>query len=175
VNEDAAHSTTVVLMGVSGSGKSSVMPALVGRLGAAAAEGDAFHSAANVRKMASGRPLTDEDREPWLRSIAAWIGEREQAGETAVVTCSALRRGYRDILRHGHPSVVFVHLAPNRAELERRLASRSGHYMPASLLPSQLATLEPLEADEPGFEVTSTEGPDAVAEEIVDRLAGGIP
>jgi gluconokinase len=125
--------------------------------------------------MASGRPLTDEDREPWLRSIAAWIGEREQARETAVVTCSALRRGYRDILRHGHPSVVFVHFAPDRAELERRLASRAGHYMPASLLPSQLATLEPLEGDEPGFEVTSIEGPDAVADEIVNRLSGGIP
>ena len=163
-------STTVVLMGVSGSGKSSVLPSLAVRLGAVSLEGDTLHPAVNVAKMASGRPLTDEDREPWLGSIAAWIGQRERAGETAVVACSALRGRYRDILRDGHPSVVFVHLAVPRPELERRLASRSGHYMPASLLPSQLATLEPLGPDEPGFEVSSSGPAEAVADEVVARL-----
>jgi gluconokinase len=164
-------SLTVVLMGVSGSGKSSVLPLLARRLGAVAAEGDAFHSAENVRKMASGRPLTDRDRGPWLRAIAAWIGEQERVEVPAVISCSALRHRYRDILRDGHPSVVFVHLATPRAELERRLLSRSGHYMPASLLDSQLATLEPLGPDERGFEVTSSGDPAALTEQIVGALA----
>ena len=170
MNDGQPTSTTVVLMGVSGSGKSSVLPSLAARLGAVALEGDSLHPAANVAKMASGRPLTDEDREPWLRSIAAWIGQRERAGETAVVACSALRWRYRDILRDGHPSVVFVHLAVPGPELERRLAARSGHYMPASLLPSQLATLEPLGPDEPGFEVSSSGPAEAVADEVISQL-----
>jgi gluconokinase len=161
---------TVVLMGVSGAGKSSVLPIIVDRLGAVALEGDTLHSASKVAKMASGQPLTDEDREPWLRSIAAWIGEREGAAQTAVVACSALRRRYRDVLREGHPSVVFVHLALPVEELERRLAGRTGHYMPASLLSSQLATLEPLEPDEPGFTVSASRPAVAVADEILARL-----
>jgi len=161
---------TVVLMGVSAAGKSTVLPILADRLGAVALEGDTLHPASNIRKMASGRPLTDADRDPWLRSIAVWIGERERAGETAVVACSALRRRYRDILRDRQQSVVFVHLAVPAGELQRRLAVRLGHYMPASLLPSQLATLEPLEPDEPGFEVSASGSPEAVANEILARL-----
>src|SRR5262245_25665629 len=103
-------SVTVVVMGVSGSGKSTVMTRLVERLGWPSAEGDGFHSDTNVAKMSAGRPLTDDDRWPWLRTIAAWIGQREIAAENAVVTCSALKRPYRDLLRRGHPSVRFVHL-----------------------------------------------------------------
>jgi gluconokinase len=162
---------TVVLMGVTGSGKSTVAAPLARRLGAVEADGDAFHSEANVRKMAAGVPLDDEDRQPWLQAISAWIGAREAESVGAVVTCSALRRRYRDVLRDGHPSVRFVHLAPPRAVLERRLAERTGHYMPASLLPSQLATLEPLGPHEPGFEVTADGPPDEIADEIVERLA----
>jgi gluconokinase len=161
---------TVVLMGVTGAGKSSVMAPLAGRLRAVSAEGDTFHSDANVRKMAAGVPLTDGDREPWLKAIADWIAEREAESVDAVVTCSALRRRYRDVLREGHPSVRFVHLRAPRAVLERRLAARTGHYMPASLLPSQLDTLEPLGAEEPGFGVAVDRPPSEIADEIAERL-----
>lgn len=161
---------TVVLMGVTGSGKSTVAVPLARRLGAASAEGDSFHSEANVRKMAAGVPLDDDDRRPWLQAIAAWIGAREAESVDAVVTCSALRRRYRDVVRDGHPSVRFVHLAAPRAVLERRLAERTGHYMPASLLPSQLETLEALGPDEPGFEVTADRPPNALADEIAGRF-----
>lgn len=167
---DAATPITVVLMGVTGSGKSTVAVPLARRLGAVSADGDSFHSEANVRKMAAGVPLDDEDRRPWLEAIAAWVGAREAESVDAVVTCSALRRRYRDVLRDGHPSVRFVHLAAPRVVLERRLTERTGHYMPASLLPSQLETLEALGPDEPGFALTTDEAPDAIAEEIAERL-----
>jgi gluconokinase len=166
----AGASVTVILMGVTGAGKSSVMALLAQRLGAASAEGDAFHSAANVRKMEAGIPLTDDDRWPWLRSLAAWIGAREEESVDAVVTCSALRRRYRDLLRDGHPSVRFVHLTATPRVLEERLAARTGHYMPPSLLPSQLETLEPLSADEDGFELVADRAPSELAKEIAARL-----
>lgn len=167
---DLTTPITVVLMGVTGAGKSTVITPLARRLRAVSAEGDAFHSDANVRKMASGVPLNDDDRQPWLRAIAAWIGARESESVHTVVACSALRRRYRDVPRAGHPSVRFVHLAAPRAVLERRLAERTGHYMPASLLPSQLDTLEALGPDEPGFEVTADQPPNAIADEITERL-----
>jgi len=158
---------TVVLMGVSGCGKSTVMARMVERFAWPSAEADNFHPAANVEKMASGNSLTDEDRWPWLRALAAWIGEREDAGENAVVTCSALKRTYRDLLREGHPSVRFVHLIVDREVLERRMEQRAGHYMPPSLLGSQLATLEALQPDELGC-VLSGEVPSG---RIVDEVA----
>ena len=99
--------------------------------------------------MRSGTPLTDEDRGPWLEAVARWIGEQEAAGRSAIVTCSALKRAYREVLRRDHPSVWFVHVSSSPDALQHRLATRSGHYMPASLLASQLETLEPLEPDEP--------------------------
>jgi gluconokinase len=155
-------STTIVLMGVSGAGKTTVMDALSARLGWVTAEGDAFHSPENVARMRAGVPLTDDDRRPWLDAIAAWIGERETArggeGENAIVTCSALRRAYRDRLRAGHPSVFFVHLVAPAPTLDTRLRERQGHYMPPSLLASQLETLEPLEPDEPGAAVPADAG-----------------
>jgi gluconokinase len=110
--------------------------------------------------MASGVPLDDDDRWPWLRAIAAVIGEAEAAGETLVITCSALRRAYRDLLRDGHPSVRFCLLDVSPDVLRRRLGSRRGHYMPASLLDSQLATLEPPAPDEPGVTVCADGEPD---------------
>jgi gluconokinase len=105
-----------------------------------------------------------------LTSIADWIGAREAESVDAVVTCSALRRRYRDTLRAGHPSVTFVHLTAAPALLERRVATRTGHYMPSSLLPSQLETLEPLSADEPGFELVADRPPSTLADEIAERL-----
>ena len=141
--EAPGATTTIVLMGVSGSGKSSVMRKLARGLEWPSAEGDEFHSPDNVEKMRNGVPLTDDDRLPWLEVLAAWIGERERDGENAVVTCSALKREYRDRLRRGHPSVWFVHLVAGRSVLAERVDRRRGHYMPASLLTSQLDTLEP--------------------------------
>ncbi len=162
--------TTIVVMGVAGSGKSTVMRALADDLGWPAAEADDFHSAANVAKMRSGVPLTDEDRWPWLAAIGSWIGEREQAGENALVTCSALKRSYRDVLRRGHESVQFAHLVAEPAVIADRLERRRGHYMPAALLPSQLETLEPLDPDEPGATIRADAPlPDVVAD-IMARL-----
>ena len=133
-------------MGVSGSGKSTIAALLADRLGWDFAEGDSFHPAANVEKMSAGVPLTDADRRPWLDAIAEWIDRELEAGRDGVVTCSALKRSYRDRLRR--PGVRFVFLDPSRDELERRLAGRAGHYMPASLLDSQLTALEPPTPDE---------------------------
>ena len=152
--------TTIVVMGVSGSGKSTVAEKLVERLGWEFAEGDDFHPGANVAKMRAGTPLDDEDRRPWLRTVADWIGERERAGRSVIVTCSALRRSYREALRDGHPSVWFAHVTVDPEVLRDRLRKRTGHYMPSSLLESQLATLEPLQDDEPGAAVSGAGSPD---------------
>jgi gluconokinase len=164
-------STTIVVMGVSGSGKSTVAAGLVDRLGWAFAEGDDFHPPANVEKMRSGRPLDDDDRWPWLRTIAHWIGEQEQAGRSVVVTCSALKRSYRDLLREGHPSVWFAHVTVDADLLRDRIEHRSGHYMPSSLLDSQLATLEPLQEDEPGAAISGAGAPDVVVTELLSVLS----
>jgi gluconokinase len=143
----------VVVMGVSGVGKSTVAKELSTILGWTFAEGDAFHPEANVEKMASGQPLTDDDRWSWLRSIGDWMSDEIAAGRSAVVTCSALRRVYRDLLRQGRPEVMFCHLTADPDLIGERMSHRTDHYMPATLLPSQLATLEPLEPDEPGVAV----------------------
>jgi gluconokinase len=140
--------TTLVVMGVSGSGKSTVAAALTTATGWTFVEGDDLHPEENRRKMAAGVPLTDDDRWPWLRRIADRIGAAERAGENLVVTCSALRRAYRDLLRDGHPSVRFVHLDVDAGVLRERVASRHHEYMPATLLDSQLTALEPPGADE---------------------------
>ena len=113
-------------MGVSGSGKSTVAATLVDRLGWEFAEGDDFHPAANVEKMRAGHPLDDEDRWPWLRSLAAWIGEHERAGRNVVVTCSALKRSYRDLLCDGHPSVWFAHVTADPDLIRERIEHRTG-------------------------------------------------
>jgi gluconokinase len=164
--------TTLVVMGVSGSGKTTIGQAVAHRLGWVFAEGDDFHPASNVAKMHHGIPLTDDDRAPWLQALAAWIGAREAAGESAVLTCSALKRSYRATLTAGHPSELFVQLAVSEETLRRRLENRRGHYMPASLLGSQLATLEPLEPDEPGFTLPGDGDPDAVVDALLARLDG---
>ncbi|GAA1173325.1 gluconokinase [Pseudonocardia alaniniphila] len=165
---------TLVVMGVSGVGKSSVAAELVRRTGWAFVEGDDLHPASNRAKMASGIPLDDDDRWPWLRRVAAWIGEQEAAGRDAVVTCSALKRSYRDLLCDGHPSARFVHLLAPPELISARITARRNHYMPPSLLESQLATLEPLQPDEPGIEVETTGDPAAVAERVLELLGDDI-
>lgn len=136
----------VVVMGVSGTGKSTVAALLAARLGWDLAEGDDLHPPANITKMIDGIALTDADRAPWLARIAAWIDQHRAAGRSGVITCSALRREYRDVLRR--PEVFFVYLTAPRTTIEARLAARRGHFMPRSLLDSQLAVLEPPTADE---------------------------
>ena len=160
--------TSIVVMGVSGSGKTSAAEELTRQLGWEYIEGDDLHPGANVAKMAAGHPLDDEDRWPWLRRIAEVIGEHEAAGTSLVLTCSALKRTYRDLLRDGHPSVWFAHVDVPREVLAARLSKRQGHYMPPSLLRSQLDTLEPLGEDEPGAVVP---GEGSVEETVGDLLA----
>ena len=162
--------TTIVVMGVSGSGKSTVAATLVDRLGWPFAEGDDFHPPANVENMRAGHPLDDEDRWPWLRSLAAWIGEQERAGRSVILTCSALKRSYRNLLLDGHPSVWFAHVTAEPELIRERIQSRTGHYMPASLLDSQLATLEPLGDDEPGARVSGAGSPPSVVDELLAAL-----
>lgn len=158
-------------MGASGSGKTTIASGLAARLKYALAEGDDFHPEANVAKLARGEPLSDADREPWLQTLAKWIRRHHEAGRSSVLACSALKRRYRDTLRAGAPQrVSFVHLAAPREALLRRMNRRTGHFMPATLLDSQLATLEPLEADEPGIVVDATAPPDAVVADVLARL-----
>ncbi|MBT2503365.1 gluconokinase [Curtobacterium sp. ISL-83] len=168
----------LVVMGVSGSGKSTVAAMVAERLGWDFAEGDAMHPQANVDKMHAGTALTDEDRWPWLDVVAAWIGEHLASGRPGVVTCSALKRSYRDVLRA--PGVVFVHVAGDGSLIEGRMLVRTGHFMPTSLLTSQLATLEPPQADEAAITIAADRTPEDESAEVIDRLGllpqpGGSP
>lgn len=153
-------------MGVSGSGKTTVGEALARHWGVPFVDADDLHPESNRRKMSAGTPLTDADRRPWLGDVAAWLAEHPEGGVTA---CSALKRSYRDLLRRDG-EVRFVLLHGDRDVLEDRLGHRSGHFMPASLLDSQLDTLEPLEADEPGVVVDIAPGVDEVVAEAVAAL-----
>ncbi len=148
-----------------------VAAALAESTGWTMVEGDDFHSAANVEKMRSGQPLDDDDRWPWLQSIADWIGEQERAGHSSVVTCSALKRSYRDLLREGHASVQFCQLDAATSTLQTRMKARRDHYMPASLLHSQLRTLESLEDDEPGGRVNAESDLPTVLRRVLEALA----
>ena len=160
----------LVVMGVTGTGKSSVAHVLQESLGWGFAEGDDLHPASNLAKMAAGIPLQDADRWPWLDAIGAWTRARDREGLATIVTCSALRRAYRDRLREAASSTVFVHLVGTPALLESRLQGRTGHFMPVSLLPSQLATLEPLQPDERGFEVSVDAPLATIADEVLAQL-----
>jgi carbohydrate kinase (thermoresistant glucokinase family) len=153
-------------MGVSGAGKSTVGTLLAERLGWTFEEGDQLHPLANVEKMAAGIPLTDEDRWPWLARIADWIDGQLDTGSNGIITCSALKHSYRAIINRRGSGVEFVYLAVGRAELEERVSNRPDHFMPASLLDSQLETLEPPTDSEPAVRVDA--GPDATL--VVDRL-----
>ncbi|MDP3894989.1 gluconokinase [Nocardioides sp.] len=140
-------------MGVSGTGKTSVGQRIAALLGGEFLEGDSFHPESNIAKMSAGIPLTDEDRWPWLETLAGLVGSWDIEGVPTVLTCSALRRRYRDVLRTAvpEPRLVFVHLHASFEVLEARMQTRADHFMPASLLRSQFETLEPLEPDETGF------------------------
>jgi gluconokinase len=161
----------VVVMGVSGSGKTTVARGISAATGLLFAEADEFHSPESVAKMTAGVALDDEDRRPWLERLATWMGERAAAGESTVIACSALRRAYRDTLRSGPPSLDFVHLAGSADVIRDRLAARTGHYMPASLLDSQLATLEPFRPDELGVVLDVTLSPDELVARAISVLA----
>ena len=140
----------VVVMGVSGCGKTTVAQGIARETGMVLAEADAFHSEANVAKMRAGRPLDDADRWPWLEALSRWMRREAAAGASTVIACSALRRPYRDVLRSGMETVDFIHLTGPAEAIRTRMAAREGHFMPSALLASQLATLEPLEPDESG-------------------------
>jgi gluconokinase len=157
----------IVLMGVSGTGKTAVGTRLARGLGGEFVEGDDYHPPANVEKMRSGMPLDDADRQPWLETLSREIGRWLDAGKTVVLACSALKQRYRDILKAGRAGVRFVHLEGDPDLIRSRLAQRRGHYMPASLLDSQFAALE-----EPADAITVTvEGtPDEIVAEIVKAL-----
>jgi gluconokinase len=157
----------IVVMGVSGCGKSTVAQALAEFLRLPVADADDFHSATNVAKMAAGLPLDDEDRRPWLEQVGNWLAEQEHGG---VMACSALRRAYRDTLRRSAPSAIFVHLDGVPEVIRARLIARPGHFMPASLLASQLATLEPLDGEERGLVVDVDEPVAAAVVRVVAAL-----
>jgi gluconokinase len=158
----------IVVMGVSGSGKSTVGAALAQRLRVPFADADDFHPPANVAKMTSGQALNDDDRYPWLEAIGQWLAEHPDGG---VMSCSALKRKYRDQLRRHCADVEFLHLSGSVEVIGRRQASRPGHFMPASLLASQFATLEPLESDEPGVTVDVDENIDSIVDSYVALTA----
>lgn len=158
----------LVVMGVSGSGKTSVAEGLRDILGWPFQEGDQLHTPENVAKMAAGTPLTDEDRGPWLDRCAAWLRERLAAGSGGLLTCSALRRVYRERLGEGTPGLVFVYLDVSEQVLRERLDHRRGHYMPPSLLPSQLQTLEVPGPGEPALSVPVER---TVPETVADVIA----
>jgi gluconokinase len=167
---ESANLMILIVAGVSGSGKTTVGAMLAGRLHWPFADADDFHPAANIEKMRSGIPLTDEDRRPWLRAIAAWMDERIAGDESAVMTCSALKRSYRDALLGGRPGVRMVFLAPDREVLAKRLAARQGHFFSGQLLGTQLDALEPPQPDENVITVNPVSNPADTVASIITVL-----
>ncbi|WP_406815451.1 gluconokinase [Mycobacterium sp. M23085] len=160
-------SVAIVVMGVSGSGKSTVGAALAHRLGVPFVDADTLHPAANVAKMAAGEPLDDDDRYPWLERVGEWLAAHPDG---AVVSCSALKRKYRDQLRAHCPAVKFLHLSGSAELIANRLAARTDHFMPVTLLRSQLDTLEPLGPDEAGMTIDVSLDVDAIVDTVVKTL-----
>ena len=159
----------IVVMGVAGSGKTTVGSALAARLGLPFADADAFHPPANVAKMRAGRPLDDTDRLPWLHALGDWLADRPGGG---VVSCSALKVDYRDLLRAHAPDLTFLHLAGDADVITARVAARADHFMPASLVSSQLELLEPLRADEAGLVADLTRPVDELVDELSTHFRG---
>ncbi len=160
----------IVVMGVSGCGKSTIASMLAQRLGWTYEDGDWFHPKSNIEKMHNGEPLNDEDRWPWLHGIAAWIDATRKAGNHGTIACSALKRAYRDILVDGRRDVRIVYLKGDKELIARRLAARQGHYMPAALLDSQFEALEEPQADENPIVVSIAPHPREIVETIVAKL-----
>jgi carbohydrate kinase (thermoresistant glucokinase family) len=163
----------LIVAGVSGSGKTTVGAMLAGRLGWRLADADDFHPAANIEKMRAGIPLTDEDRRPWLRAIADWMDERIARNESAVITCSALKRSYRDALLGGRPEARMIFLAVDREVVARRLAARHGHFFPAQLLGTQFDAFEPPQPDEHVITVIPADDPADTVASIIAILWPG--
>jgi gluconokinase len=164
----------VVVMGVSGSGKTTVGAALAERLHLEYADADAFHPQANIEKMAAGHPLDDEDRAPWLAAIGAWLHDHDAAG--GVVSCSALHRAYREVLVAAAPRLRFLHLHGDAEVIASRMRARPDHFMKVDMLRSQLRTLEPLEADEPGVTIDLDRSVDEIVDEFTESVrAAGQP
>jgi gluconokinase len=163
----------LVVMGVSGSGKSTVADALAKKLSWIYEDGDRFHPPSNVAKMSAGHPLTDEDRWPWLQAIADEIDRVCKAGQHAVIACSALKRTYRDVLVHGRTDVRIVFLDGTKDLIASRLALRKGHFMPPGLLDSQFKTLEPPEANENPVTASIDASVDAIVDDIIGQLRPG--
>lgn len=157
-------SSPIVVMGVSGSGKSTVGAALAQRLRAPFADADDFHPPENIAKMTAGHPLDDNDRLPWLESIGGWLAQHRDGG---VMSCSALKRAYRDQLRRHCAEIEFLHLEGTLETISRRQASRPGHFMPAALLASQFETLEPLQPDERGVAIDVDQSIDSIIESYI--------
>lgn len=165
-----AEPVALVVMGVSGSGKSTIADHLARRLGWRYEDGDRFHPPGNVAKMSAGHPLTDEDRWPWLQAIADEIDRVGAAGERAVIACSALKRDYRDILVHGRDDVRIVFLDGSESLIAARLAARKGHFMPPGLLASQFRTLERPDADERPITVSIDAPVESIVDDIISQL-----
>ncbi|HEX5595178.1 MAG TPA: gluconokinase [Micromonosporaceae bacterium] len=171
---DPVPTRHVVVMGVSGSGKTTVARGISAATGLRFAEADEFHSECNVALMRSGVPLDDGHRWPWLHELAAWMAARSAEGISTVLACSALKRSYRDVLRQGPPRIDFVHLDGPAEVIRERLSQRAGHYMPASLLDSQIAALEPLQPDEAGLVLDVSRPPDELVSAAVSGLGLGL-
>jgi gluconokinase len=161
------------MMGVSGSGKSTIADKLAARIGWRSVDGDRFHPASNIAKMSAGHALTDEDRWPWLKAIAAEIDRSCKADKPAVIACSALKRSYREILVHGRDDVRIVYLDGSKQLIAERLARRKGHFMPRGLLDSQFKTLEPPDPSESPVTVSIDKTPDEIVGDIIHQL--GLP
>lgn len=160
----------IVVMGVASSGKTSLGERLAGELGWPFRDADSFHPPENVAKMSSGTPLTDEDRKPWLAAIAAWIDDLRNSGRHGIVTCSALKKAYRDVIIGDRPDVALVYLKGSRELIGQRMASRQHHFMPPALLDSQFATLQEPGPDERPFVVSVEATKDAIVRDVIEGL-----
>jgi len=165
------RTTAIVVMGVSGAGKSTVASKLAARLDRPLVEGDSLHPPSNIAKMSQGIPLDDDDRLPWLKAIAARIDAARRAGQPIIVTCSALKRSYREILTDGHDDIGFVYLQGGRDLIAQRLAARKGHFMPPGLLDSQFAALQEPADDEPSIVIAIDAAPDDIVASIIEKFA----
>jgi gluconokinase len=170
VSDQPGEGRRWVIMGVCGCGKSTVAAGLAASLGVPFLEGDAYHPAPNVVKMSAGIPLTDDDRAEWLRTLAGEIAAARERGKGVVVSCSALKRRYRDLLREADPDLRFAHLQGPRGTIAARMQTRLGHYMPITLLDSQLRDLEPLQPGEAGITLDITQPPDALVAGILASI-----
>lgn len=173
VSDSAGKPAVIVVMGVASSGKTSLGERLAERLGWPFRDADAFHPPENVAKMSSGTPLTDEDRKPWLAAIAAWIDDLRTNGGNGIVTCSALKRAYREVIVGDRPDVALVYLRGSRELIGQRMAARQHHFMPPALLDSQFATLEEPGADEKPLVVQVEASKEAIVAQVVRELRLG--